>query len=187
MRKLVLLMHVTLDGYVASENGSMDFVSLDDELFSDVGDITKDADAALYGRVTYDMMEGYWPNAGKEPGATGHTKEHADWYNRVTKYVVSRSQPKTGDKAVVIGKDLHQEVRNIKSQPGKDIVMIGSPSIARELIGAGLVDEFWLLLNPVILGKGISMYPETDQRTKMKLTKSKTYKCGVIGLQFNLV
>src|SRR5688572_2788871 len=155
MRKLTLLMHVTLDGYVATENGSMDFISFDDELFSDVGNITKDADAALYGRVTYDMMEAYWPNAGKQPNANAHSKDHSEWYNRVTKYVVSRSQPKTGDKAEVIGKNLPEEVRKIKSLPGKNILMIGSPSVARDLIEAGLIDEFWLSMNPVILGKGI--------------------------------
>lgn len=186
MRKLILLMHASMDGYVATEDGGMDWISFDDELFSDVGDITKDADAALYGRVTYDMMEGYWPNAGKQPNANAHTKQHSEWYNKVTKYVVSRSQPKTGDKAEVIGKDLREEIRNIKSQPGKNIVMIGSPSVARDLIEAGLVDEILWNLNPVILGKGIPMYPEMNDRVKMKLTKSKTYQCGVIGLTFDL-
>lgn len=186
MRKLILLMHVSLDGYVATENGGMDWISFDDELFSDVGELTRDADAALYGRVTYDMMEGYWPNAGKQPNASAHTKEHSGWYNRVTKYVVSRSQPNTGDKAEVIGKNLIEEMRKIKSQPGKNIVMIGSPSVARDLISAGLIDEFWLSLNPVILGKGISMYPEMNDLVKMQLTKSKTYQCGVIVLSYSL-
>ena len=184
MRKLTLLMHVSLDGYVATEKGGMDWISFDDELFSDVGNITKDADAALYGRVTYDMMEAYWPNAGKAPNATAHAKDHSEWYNRVTKYVVSRSQPKTGDRAEVIGKSLAEEVREIKSLPGKNIMMIGSPSVARDLIEAGLVDEFWLSMNPVILGKGISMYPEMNNLVKMKLAKSKTYQCGVIVLTY---
>lgn len=186
MRKLISLMHVTLDGYVATETGSMDWISFDDELFSDVGEITRDADAAVYGRVTYDMMEGYWPNAGSQPNATAHTKEHGAWYNKVTKYVVSRSQPKTGDKAEVIGNNLLEEIQTIKSLPGKNILMIGSPSVTRELIQAGLVDEFWLNLNPVILGKGISMYPEMSDRVKMKLTRTKTYNCGVIGITCNL-
>lgn len=185
MRKLTLLMHVTLDGYVATENGGMDWISFDDELFSDVGDLTQESDAALYGRVTYDMMEAYWPDAGKQPNATAHAKEHSEWYNSVTKYVVSRSQPKTGDRAEVIGRNLPEEIRKIKSLPGKNILMIGSPSPARELIAAGLIDEFWLSLNPVILGKGISLYPQINDRVKMKLTKSKTYQCGVIGLTFS--
>lgn len=186
MRKLTLLMHVSLDGYVATENGGMDWISLDDELFSDVGNITKDADAALYGRVTYDMMEAYWPNAGKQPNASAHSKDHSEWYNRVTKYVVSHSQPKTGDRAEVIGKNLPEDVRRIKSLPGKNILMIGSPSAARDLIEAGLIDEYWLSLNPVILGKGISMYPAMGHLIKMKLTKSKTYQCGVIVLTYSV-
>lgn len=184
MRKLTVLMHVTLDGYVASEDGDMDFIKFDDELFSDVGKKTATADAAIYGRVTYDMMEGHWPTAGSQPNASEHSKQHSAWYNKVTKYVVSRSQPKTGDRAEVIGKNLSEEVRKIKSQPGKDILVIGSPSIARALTEAGLVDEFYLTLNPVILGKGISMYPTMNDRANLQLTNSKTYKCGVIALTY---
>lgn len=186
MRKLALLMHTSLDGYVATETGGMDWICLDDEMFDDVGDFTDESDAALYGRVTYEMMEGYWPNAGNQPNASAHDKKHSDWYNAVTKYVVSHSNPKTGSKAEVIGKNLAEEIRQIKSKPGKKILMIGSPSTAQALLQEGLVDEFLLNVNPVMLGKGITMYPQLKDRANLELVRSKTYKCGVVSLIYVL-
>lgn len=76
MRKVIVLEHVTLDGFVAGPNGEMDWISLDDKMFDDVGHFTDDADTALYGRVTYQMMEGYWPTAGDQPGASNHDIKH---------------------------------------------------------------------------------------------------------------
>ena len=186
MRKIILLMHTSLDGFTATEDGGMDWINLSDELFSDVGKFTESADAALYGRKTYEMMEGYWPGAGKEPNASAHTKEHSAWYNRVTKYVVSRGRPTTGDKAEVIGKNLVEDVHRIKSQPGKNILMIGSPSSAQALLNEGLIDEMWLNVNPVVLGKGIAFYPQSNGRIPLVLTQSKIYDIGVAGLHYSL-
>lgn len=186
MRNLVLLMHTSLDGFVASEEGGLDWINLDDELFADVGKLVESADAALYGRVTYDMMEGYWPTAGQNPNATRHDKEHSEWYNRVTKYVVSKGKPATGKKAEVIGKDLTEEVRKIKSLPGKNILMIGSPSTAQALIQAGLIDEFRINVYPVVLGKGIPFYPHLNQRVQLALANAKAYGSGAVGLTYTL-
>ena len=84
-------MHVTLDGFVAGPNGEMDWITVDDEIFDYAGDRTDHADTALYGRVTYEMMEGYWPTAADQAGATKHDKQHAAWYNKVAKVVLSRT------------------------------------------------------------------------------------------------
>src|SRR5215216_2481954 len=91
MKKLVLFMHASLDGFVAGPNGEMDWINVDDEMFEYAGQRTNNADTALYGRITYQMMESYWPTAGNQPGASKHDIEHSKWYNQVTKVVISRS------------------------------------------------------------------------------------------------
>src|SRR5204863_1178783 len=91
MRKLVLFMHASLDGFVAGPNGEMDWIKVDDEMFDYAGKRTNESDTALYGRVTYDMMEAYWPTAANQPNASKHDIEHSAWYNQVEKIVVSKS------------------------------------------------------------------------------------------------
>jgi dihydrofolate reductase len=186
MRKLILLMHSSLDGFVATESGGLEWIKIDDELFGDVGNLTKEADAALYGRVTYEMMENYWPNAGTQPNASRHDIEHSDWYNSVTKYVLSHGQPPTGSKAEIIGKDLAGDVQKIKSLPGKNILMIGSPGAAHSLMQKDLIDEFWLCIYPVLLGGGIPLFPSLKDKVELTLDSSKNYKTGPMRLIYSL-
>ena len=91
MRKVILFMHISLDGFVAGPKGEMDWINVDEEIFNYASHRTSHSDMALYGRVTYQMMEGYWPTAGDQPAATKHDIEHSKWYNSVTKVVISRS------------------------------------------------------------------------------------------------
>src|SRR5262245_61605970 len=80
MRKIISFMHISLDGFVAGPNGEMDWIRHSAELFEYVGERIKGADTAMYGRVTYDMMESYWPTAGDQPNASRHNVEHSKWY-----------------------------------------------------------------------------------------------------------
>jgi dihydrofolate reductase len=91
VKNLVLFVHTSLDGFVAGPQGEMDWITVNDEIFDFVTHLTDDADMALYGRVTYDMMEGYWPTAGDQPGASKHDINHSKWYNNVSKVVLSRT------------------------------------------------------------------------------------------------
>lgn len=89
-------MHTSLDGFVAGLKGEMDWIKFDDALFDFVGTMTDDADTALYGRVTYEMMQSYWPTAGEKPNATKHELEHSAWYNKVSKIVLSKTMNDAG-------------------------------------------------------------------------------------------
>jgi dihydrofolate reductase len=91
MKKISIFMHTSLDGFVAGPNGEMDWIKVDQEMFDDIGKFTEQADVYLLGRKTYDMMEGYWPTAGKQPNASKHDIEHSDWYNKVQKVVLSKT------------------------------------------------------------------------------------------------
>jgi dihydrofolate reductase len=186
MRKLIWLMHSSLDGYVATESGDLNWIKLDDELFGEVGNLTREADAAMYGRVTYDLMESYWPTAGTRPNASHHDIEHSEWYNRVTKYVLSHGNPKTGNKAEITGKNFPADIQKIKSLPGKNILMIGSPGAGHSLIQNNLIDEFWLCFYPVLLGSGIPLFPSLKDRVQLTLTSSKRYNTGPVRLIYSL-
>ena len=80
MRKLVVFMHITLDGFVAGPKGEMDWINIDDEIFEYAGKQTDSADTALYGKNTFLMMNGYWPSAASQPNASKHDVQHSNWY-----------------------------------------------------------------------------------------------------------
>ncbi|MES2829241.1 MAG: dihydrofolate reductase family protein [Bacteroidota bacterium] len=185
MRKLVFFMHTSLDGFVAGLNGEMDWIKFDDALFDFVGTMTAKADAALYGRVTYEMMQGYWPTAGEEPNASKHDREHAAWYNQVSKIVLSTTISEEGlDNTKVISHDLSKKIRSIKEEEGKDILIFGSPRASHSLLSEGLIDGFWLFVNPVLLGEGIPLFKNVKALTALKLVETKTFDCGVIALHY---
>src|ERR1700712_5174003 len=155
MRNLIFFMHTSLDGFVAGLNGEMDWINLDDAMFDFVATMTDQADTALYGRVTYEMMQSYWPKAGEQPNASKHDIEHSAWYNKVSKVVLSKTIHETGlINTKVISDQLTDNINKIKNLEGKNILIFGSPGTAYSLLGLGLIDEFWLLVNPILLGQG---------------------------------
>lgn len=185
MRKVVQFMHASLDGFAAGPNGELDWARVDEELFDFVGDRTNSSDAALYGRKTWEMMDSYWPNAGKEPNASKHSREHSAWYNKIDKYVLSNTIKSDPSKKVhVLGKDLTKEITDLKKTPGNEILIFGSPSATHSLSRLGLVDACWLFLNPILLGKGIPAFDGQKEITKLKLVKSHTFKSGVICMEY---
>lgn len=185
MRNLIFFMHTSLDGFVAGPNGEMNWIKVDEEIFDFVATMTDKADTALYGRVTYDMMQGYWPTAGDQPNASKHDKEHAAWYKKVPKVVLSRTISEKGlENTTVISDQLADNINKIKKQEGKNILIFGSPRASHSLLGEGLVDEFWLFVNPVLLGQGIPLFKNVNEITKLSLVESKTFSCGVIALHY---
>src|SRR5882672_3565606 len=96
MRKIISFMHISLDGFVAGPNGEMNWIKVDEEIFDHVGKRISETDSALYGRLTYEMMQGYWPGAGKEPDASKHDIEHSKWYNNAHKIVLSKTLDNAG-------------------------------------------------------------------------------------------
>ena len=185
MRKLIFFMHTSLDGFVAGLHGEMDWIKVDDSIFDFVSTMTDQADTALYGRVTYKMMQSYWPTAGEQPNASRHDKEHSAWYNKVSKIVLSKTISEKGlDNTIFIGDQLADNINKIKNQDGKNILIFGSPRASHSLLKEGLIDEFWLFVNPVLLGQGIPLFKGTAETTKLKLIETKTFSCGVIALQY---
>ena len=185
MRNLIFFMHTSLDGFVAGLNGEMDWINVDDEIFDFVATMTDKADTALYGRVTYEMMQSYWPNAGKQPNASKHDKEHSAWYNKVSKIVLSKTISEKGlDNTTVISDQLVDNINQIKKQEGKNILIFGSPTASHSLLSLGLIDEFWLFVNPILLGQGKPLFKDIHENITLKLAETKTFACGVIALHY---
>ena len=188
MRKLIFFMHTSLDGFVAGLNGEMNWIKFDDELFDFVGTMTDKADTALYGRVTYEMMQRYWPTAADQPNASKHDKEHSAWYSKVSKIVLSKTMSETGlDNTTVVSDQLAEKINELKNQNGRDILIFGSPRASHSLLGLGLIDEFWLFINPILLGQGMPLFKNVAETTQLKLVTSKTFSCGVIALHYEKV
>ena len=187
MRKIILSLHTTLDGFVAGPKGEIDFFKLDPEMFDLVGTFTAEADTALYGRVTYQMMDDYWPTAADKPEATKHDIEHSQWYNKVDKIVLSRTlQNKGADNTRFISININEEIRNLKNQAGRNILIFGSPTAAHYLMSHSLIDEYWLFVNPVIIGQGIPLFSGVGDRISLKLLQTKVFTCGVTALNYAL-
>jgi len=188
MKKLVLFMHISLDGFVAGPNGEMDWIHVDDEIFEEAGKRIDEADTALYGRVTYEMMEGYWPTAGDKPEASKHDLDHSRWYNQVAKIVLSKSMKgQILDNTIIISDDLADHISKLKKKPGKEIIMFGSPGAAHSLMQLDLIDGYWLFVNPILLGHGIPLFPRLEDQRKLKLLSSLVYTSGVIALHYERV
>src|SRR5262245_42476693 len=156
MRKIISFIHISLDGFVAGPNGEMDWIKVDEEIFDFVGKRISEGDAALYGRVTYQMMENYWPTAGDKPAATRHDIEHSKWYKKVHKVVLSKTMKDASlANTTIISDNLPDRINKIKetvpSSGGgnKDILLFGSPTAAHTLIQLNLIDGYWLFVNPI--------------------------------------
>lgn len=178
-------MHISLDGFVAGPNGEMDWIKVDEEIFDHVGKRISEGDTALYGRVTYQMMEDYWPAAGDKPAASRHDIEHSKWYNNVHKVVLSKTMRDADlDNTTIISDNLSDNINKIKQQAGEDILLFGSPTATHSLIQQNLIDGYWLFVNPVILGQGIPLFTGIKNKTELKLLTSRQFTCGVTELNY---
>lgn len=185
MRKLVQFMHVSLDGFVARPNGEMDWIIVDEEIFDSASARTNQSDTALYFRKTFEMMEGYWPTAADQPNASKHDIEHSRWYSQVKKVVVSRSlKGKSFKNTTIISDNVISEIKKLKEGKGSEIIIFGSPSASHLLLDAGLIDDLWIFVNPVLLGNGIPLFKNIREQINLKLANTQTYKSGVISLHY---
>jgi dihydrofolate reductase len=158
---------------------------VDDEIFDYAGDRTNAADMALYGRVTWQMMEGYWPTAADKPNPSKHDIEHSTWYKKVDKVVLSKTmQGQQLPNTIIISDDIEHRVKALKQQSGKEIIIFGSPSASQTLMQYGLIDEFWLFVNPVLVGKGMPLFKNIQKVTELKLVASKAFASGVVCLHY---
>lgn len=192
MRKIISFMHISLDGFVAGPNGEMDWIKVDEEVFDFVGKRISEGDTALYGRVTYQMMENYWPTAADKPTATKHDIEHSKWYSKVHKVVLSKTMKDAGlPNTKIISDNLSDRINELKqSRPAsvgrecEDILLFGSPTATHSLMQLNLIDGYWLFVNPIVLGRGIPLFVDIKDKIKLKLLTTRQFTCGVTELNY---
>lgn len=187
MGKIISFMHLSLDGFVAGPNGEMNWIKVDEEIFDHVGKRISKTDTALYGRVTYDMMQSYWPHAGEEPDASKHDKEHSAWYNKAHKLVLSKTMKDAAlPDTTIISDNLSNKINKIRQQDGKEILLFGSPTATHSLLQLNLIDGFWLFVNPIILGHGIPLFADIKGKIKLQLLSTRQFTSGVTELNYTV-
>ena len=182
MRKVIVSNFVSLDGFMARPNGELDWFVVNEEFFDYANDLIKKVDTILYGRVTYEGMARYWPTV------TSPDDIMAERINNLPKLVFTKTLKSVswGDyNTVRLAKDsLGDEVTKLKQQAGKDIVIYGSGNIASQLTQLGLIDEYQLVVCPVVLGKGLPQFRNIDPSIKLKLLETTPFKSGSILLKY---
>jgi dihydrofolate reductase len=184
MRDLIVTENITLDGVIDAAGG---WFSVADDASVDQSDVvaalreqSEAADAVLFGRVTFEEMRGYWPEQ------TGDTTGVADYLNTVAKYVVSNTMGDPGWQRTTVlrGIGFQDELRALKSQPGRDIVATGSIRLVRALIAAGLVDEYRLFVYPVVLGRGERLFADATDVPRLRLVETRPFRSGIVLLRY---
>ncbi|MGZ8629813.1 MAG: dihydrofolate reductase family protein [Actinomycetota bacterium] len=178
MRKIVAGLFISLDG-VTEAPDQWHFPYFNDEMGQAVGANMERSDALLLGRVTFDAFAGYWPDksAADDP--------FADYINNVPKYVVSNTlQHVDWPGTSLISGDVAGQIRELKEQPGKDIAMSGSVATVRWLLSEGLLDELDLLVHPIVVGEGATLFPDGTGQLPLQLLHSATFSTGVVHLTY---
>jgi dihydrofolate reductase len=188
MRKVILLMHTSLDGFVQGQTDwDLSFLTYDEELEKYAKGILSTVDTVLWGRGTYLGMQDYWTSVPANPSATQHEIEHAQWIDKTAKIVFSTTLEKTEwNNSKLVKENIAEEITNLKQQPGKDMIILGSPRFAHSLMQLGLIDEYQITVHPVVLGGGIPLFKGLNDRINLKLIENKAFNSGVMGLVYQL-
>ncbi|SMD18531.1 dihydrofolate reductase family protein [Pedobacter nyackensis] len=180
MRNIIYGINLTADGCCdhTKGNGTADI----HEYFTD---LMRDVDLIVYGRITYQLMVPYWPDVAKSQSGTKTENEFAQTFNAIDKIVFSKSLHSVEGNTRIIRDNLAEEVLKLKQQPGKKI-SIGGVSLPSQLVALGLVDEFYIVVHPVIVGQGRRLFDDINlvERLNLKLVESKVLKSGSVALHY---
>jgi dihydrofolate reductase len=177
MAKLIAAMNMTLDGYC--DHTAM---TADDEIHQHYSDLLSNAGTLIYGRITYQLMESYWPSVVKTPTGNKATDEFAVAIDNISKIVYSRTLENVDWKNTTLKNEVvKEEILELKRQEGKDI-LVGSPSLIVALGNLELIDEYQLGVHPTVIGSGLPLFKNITERIDLKLLKTKTFACGAIIL-----
>lgn len=175
MRKIIAAINMTLDGFCDHTAGIAD-----EELHQHYTELLSYADALLYGRKTYQLMESYWPSIVKKPTGNKSVDDFAVIMQSIPKIVFSRTMTTVEWENAKLAKNgLEEEVSELMQQPGRDI-LVGSPSLILALTKLNLIDQYQLCVHPVIIGSGLPLFKDLDNRIIFKLLKIKTFGSGAI-------
>ncbi len=173
MRKVILGLAVSLDGYIEGPNGEYDWCFTDEDY--GMSEFFERVDSVFIGRRSYEVAQNMNPEAADMGGMP-----------KMTEYVFSNTLESVKGDSILINGNIKEEVKKIKSSKGKDIWLFGGAELTSSLMNLGLVDEIWLSVHPVLLGSGKPLFSGIKRRINLNLLKSKTYKSGLVSLKYEL-
>ena len=183
MRKVILSNMVTLDGFLEGPNKELDWQIVDGENKEYAIDLLSNVDALLFGRVTYQLMADYWPAAATNPSTSKSDLEIADKMNNLPKIVFSKTlQEVKWNNSRLVKENIAEEISKMKQQPGKDMVIFGSGSIVSTFMQHGLIDEYRIIVNLIVLGNGNPLIKGINGKQNLKLLNTKVFDSGIVIL-----
>ncbi|HEV7783493.1 MAG TPA: dihydrofolate reductase family protein [Chitinophagaceae bacterium] len=179
MRKLIAIMNMTLDGFCDHTT-----MIADEEIHQHYNELLSNADTLIYGRITYQLMESYWPTVVKNPTGNKPMDEFAVLIDNISKIVFSRTLQHVDWKNTKLKKEvIKEEISELREQTGKDI-LVGSPGLIVALANLDLIDEYQLGVQPIVSGRGLPLFKNIRDRIDLKLLRTKTFGCGAIFLYY---
>jgi len=183
MRKIILTMSVSLDGFIEGPNREIDWHMVDDELHGHFNDWLSRMGAFLSGRVTYELMAGVWPTADTDPSSTPPMVEFARIWRDMPKIVYSRTLDHAGWNTTIVRDVVPEEVKKLKEQPGGDMAL-GGANLATAFMRHDLIDGYRIYIHPIVIGNGKRLFQLPDARINLKLAETRTFGNGVVLLRY---
>jgi dihydrofolate reductase len=180
MRKIIAAINMTLDGFCDHTA-----FNADEEIHQHYNELLRNADTLIYGRITYQLMESYWPSIVKNPTGIKPTDEFAVLIDDITKIVFSRTLKNVDWKNTKLKKDIIK-VLELKQSPdgGNKNILVGSPGLIVAFMQLDLIDEYQLSVQPIVLGSGLPLFRDIRDRIDLKLLKTKIFSCGAVTLYY---
>jgi dihydrofolate reductase len=184
MAKIISLMHLSFDGFAATSEGKMDWITYDQKISEYVSKFISRVGTGIYGPKTYQMMESYWPGVLKNAQSGELEQKHATWYQSAKKIVCSQTLTSLENKETqLVSMNLKVTFEKLKETAVKDLMVFGSPRLTQSLARLDLFDEYVINVNPVLLGGGIRMFEDLP-RTKLELVSVTPFESGVVGFHY---
>ncbi len=183
MRKIILMMSVSLDGFIEGPNRELDWHLVDDELHSHFNEELGAMGAFLDGRITYELMADFWPTADADPSSRGPMVEFARIWRDMPKIVFSRTLEEADWNTTVVREVVVEKVLALKAQPGGDLAL-GGADLAATFMRHDLIDEYRLYVHPVVIGRGKPLFQPSDVNIDLRLAETRTFGNGVVLLHY---
>lgn len=185
MRKIFHFVHQSLDGYIEGPNGEFDWPTMGPELSAYSLELDAQVDDILYGRAVWEMMSGFWPQA-ESISDHPHDVAYAPVWRAKSKIVVSSTLREADWNTRVISADVVGQLTALKQQPGQDIVLMGGQKLAVSLAGDGLIDEYRVVVHPVLLGGGRRLFDDGQKRRPLTLVESRIFDQNSVLLRYTV-
>jgi dihydrofolate reductase len=183
MRKIILMLSLSVDGFIEGPDREIDWHLVDDEVHSHFNEQLVGMGAFLNGRVTYELMAGFWPTADADPSSTGPMIEFARIWRDMPKIVFSRTLERADWNATIMRDVVVEEIMGLKARPGGDLAL-GGADLAATFMRHDLIDEYRLYVHPVRIGQGKPLFPRSDTRTALRLAETRAFGNGVVLLRY---